>query len=208
MGPLEFVKDRTIFFSLVLAYHGWKETYGEGQWRYLTSKYSDFDIFLHGVLAATLVVYTTLSLFFGLVDYLEVRGGPYRGERLQPKKYHTWELYKKAIPPVLFNFAFMAYPSVYVVIYFLHPGSSYNTDTPSGLYPTLPSTTVLVRDILVGIVIRDMVFYYLHRLFHHPLFYGPFHKKHHEFNAPVAVSGNGNSATNPQPSTPTPSTSS
>ncbi|KAJ9051776.1 hypothetical protein DSO57_1001534 [Entomophthora muscae] len=37
-------------------------------------------------------------------------------------------------------------------------------------------------------VLRDMVFYYLHRLFHHPFLYATFHKKHHEFTAPIAVS--------------------
>lgn len=38
------------------------------------------------------------------------------------------------------------------------------------------------------LILTLAVFYMLHRLWHHPLMYAMFHKKHHEFKAPFAWS--------------------
>ena len=42
-------------------------------------------------------------------------------------------------------------------------------------------------NLLVHALVVDMVFYWTHRAIHSPLLYGPIHKMHHRFKAPVAV---------------------
>jgi sterol desaturase/sphingolipid hydroxylase (fatty acid hydroxylase superfamily) len=53
--------------------------------------------------------------------------------------------------------------------------------------PILPSLTEVVRDVILCILIREVIAYYLHRLFHHPLLYKTMHKPHHAFSPPVAL---------------------
>jgi len=51
----------------------------------------------------------------------------------------------------------------------------------------LPTLNEVMRDMVVFLLIEEVVAYYTHRLFHHRLFYKRFHKKHHEWTAPVAL---------------------
>lgn len=51
--------------------------------------------------------------------------------------------------------------------------------------PAPPTTTALAQLAVMG-VLMEVLFYSLHRLFHTRLLY-PWHKRHHEFRAPVGV---------------------
>lgn len=55
------------------------------------------------------------------------------------------------------------------------------------LTPVLPSLPRVVFDIVVSLMLKEIVFYYLHRLFHHRRLYKYIHKVHHEWQSPVAV---------------------
>ncbi|XP_059485575.1 fatty acid hydroxylase domain-containing protein 2-like [Neocloeon triangulifer] len=51
----------------------------------------------------------------------------------------------------------------------------------------LPSIPDILRKLAAFIMIREIIFYYNHRIFHHRWFYKRFHKQHHEWTAPIAV---------------------
>lgn len=52
--------------------------------------------------------------------------------------------------------------------------------------PTMPSFHTLVVDFLFGLLAREILFYYVHRAFHHPSIYVYIHKMHHKYITPVA----------------------
>jgi methylsterol monooxygenase len=51
----------------------------------------------------------------------------------------------------------------------------------------LPSPLQTIATIIFDIFCTEVGFYYVHRLFHSNLLYPSFHKKHHEFTAPVGL---------------------
>jgi len=52
---------------------------------------------------------------------------------------------------------------------------------------SLPPTPRLLFDLAVCILCEDALFYWTHRLLHHPMLYQHFHKRHHAFNAPITI---------------------
>ncbi len=51
----------------------------------------------------------------------------------------------------------------------------------------LPSVGIIVRDFAVFIAINDTLFYWFHRMLHHPSIYKYIHKKHHRFNYSIGI---------------------
>jgi sterol desaturase/sphingolipid hydroxylase (fatty acid hydroxylase superfamily) len=45
----------------------------------------------------------------------------------------------------------------------------------------IPDIKTIIKHLFICIIIEDFLFYWSHRILHHPLLYKRFHKKHHEF---------------------------
>ncbi len=70
------------------------------------------------------------------------------------------------------------------ILYFAYPffvQAGVSIDAP------LPSWTHIMRDLLINIVINDTLFYWAHRLLHHPALYQHIHKQHHRFNYTIGI---------------------
>lgn len=53
--------------------------------------------------------------------------------------------------------------------------------------PNLPPFDQIILDVLACIFLREILFYYAHRVLHLPAVYPKIHKVHHRFTAPVAL---------------------
>lgn len=63
----------------------------------------------------------------------------------------------------------------------------YSLPQTYSLSPTLPGPFEVVFGVARSVLIREIGFYYVHRIFHLPSIYAGVHKKHHHFIAPVAL---------------------
>ncbi|XP_052870423.1 fatty acid hydroxylase domain-containing protein 2-like [Anopheles cruzii] len=90
-----------------------------------------------------------------------------------------WDRFRQLVQTVLFNQIVFAIPSTYAVY---HGRKLFSDAIPD--VRVLPSLDEVLRDMLVW----EIGFYYTHRLFHTSYFYQRFHKKHHEWRSPVALS--------------------
>lgn len=85
-----------------------------------------------------------------------------------------------AILLVLFNQFVVSLPFMYVSFRVMKwRGCSFG--------PELPTFHWVLFEMIVFAVVEEVMFYYSHRLLHHPMLYRHIHKKHHEWTAPIGV---------------------
>ncbi|KAM6911966.1 fatty acid hydroxylase domain-containing protein 2 [Lycodopsis pacificus] len=84
------------------------------------------------------------------------------------------------VKTVVFNHVFISGPMVVVAFYLM----TWKGD-PCG--PELPTFHRALMELAFFSVSEEIIFYYSHRLFHHPTLYKRFHKQHHEWTAPIGL---------------------
>src|SRR5699024_9473773 len=55
------------------------------------------------------------------------------------------------------------------------------------LQQTVPSVGRFVFEFAAMVLLREVLFYYSHRLLHYPPIYRRYHKQHHEWQSPIAI---------------------
>ncbi|XP_077362064.1 fatty acid hydroxylase domain-containing protein 2 isoform X2 [Festucalex cinctus] len=138
-------------------------------------------LFYMGTMLVPTVVFWS---FNGLLLLVDTTGRPsfITRYRIQADKNNPVEPEKlrQALKTVLFNQLFISAPAV-VVAYHL---TRWRRD-PCG--PELPTFHWALAELTIFSILEEVLFYYSHRLFHHPNLYKRFHKQHHEWTAPIGV---------------------
>jgi len=155
-------------------------------WATLEEKYSvipkyfssDYSFYVIGITLYTAAITWAFNIFFLFVDFTEPKWA--RQFKIQDNQHVTLTKFLSALPQILFNQFVLGYFCglvFYELIKWRNP--DFNNHFPSFL--------TFLRDIAFTILLEEILFYYSHRLFHHPSIYKYVHKKHHEWTAPIGI---------------------
>ena len=131
------------------------------------------------------VVYWVVALGFALVDFL-LPPATLASQKLQPTRLpvSTPEkafAYRSAVVTSAYNQVVGSIPCMLAFT-----AAAHHLQLP--VHAPLPSLPMVLWQVAVVLLVEEALFYYAHRLLHLPWFYARFHRVHHEWVAPVAVS--------------------
>lgn len=160
-------------------------TYMASQWSQIVTNYSPEYIEILGTFAVHFGFSWIVSLVFTLVD-LSASQSMLEKYKIQPiSKQATRHALLQCIPSAFQN---------QILTTVLHSIKLLVLRRVTGRFfgyrieHKLPSLAEILMDIPLCFIARDFLYYYGHRVLHQPWFYRRFHKQHHKFTAPVAIS--------------------
>jgi len=127
--------------------------------------------------AVLYLIYASNLPFF---EQFKVSEKPWPWKQESPVREEYLKQTKKSLPVVLFNHLVMA-PLIMVVGY--DGVKKRMKSSPDAL----PSWYTIIFQIFLCMVIEDTIFYWTHRMLHHPKIYYLIHKKHHEYKTTIGV---------------------
>jgi sterol desaturase/sphingolipid hydroxylase (fatty acid hydroxylase superfamily) len=145
-------------------------------WDYITTNFTDRQIFVLGTFLVDNFVFWSFNLALFVCDKYEL----WKDFKIQKDKKANDELFYKCLHHCLFN-EFTVLPALAFFGYPYFAACGIHVRGP------IPHTSIFLRDIVVSIMTNDTLFYWTHRLFHHPSIYKYIHKKHHNFRVSVGI---------------------
>ncbi|TKS83132.1 Fatty acid hydroxylase domain-containing protein 2 [Collichthys lucidus] len=148
---------------------------------YLAFEDHDAALFFFGTMTFPTIAFWGLNIMLMMVDST---GKPsfITRYRIQMDKNNPVDPAKlrHAVKSVMFNYVCISGPMVLAAYCLMNLRRD-----PCG--PELPTFHWALLELAVCAIVEEVMFYYSHRLFHHPSLYKHYHKQHHEWTAPIGV---------------------